>query len=199
MPARMDGRARDVVPPRLLAIAVGLKQGPSGVHPSRRSASKASSSSSVVPRAVPVEVAQLASEATFIGGTALTMFAITLVVRGPASRPPHAAGGPLLHQLRPRRRGRSLNRTISPDGIAALTAPSRPAGELTAHWIAPLPPPSYRCRVWPWASCCFASSPCSRRTSSKPANLDRGARTGAAVAPNNFLFWFLGRGSGVGL
>ena len=51
-----------------------------------RSASKASSSSSVVTKAVPVEVAQMAGEAGFIAGTAFTMFGVTLVVSAPLVR-----------------------------------------------------------------------------------------------------------------
>ncbi len=40
----------------------------------------------MVPKAVPVEVAQMAGEAGFIAGTSFTMFGITLVVSGPLVR-----------------------------------------------------------------------------------------------------------------
>jgi hypothetical protein len=75
-----------------------------------------------VPRAVPVEVAQVAGEAAFIGGTALTMCAITLVVSGPriAPLPPRAPA---------RARARAAGRGLAPRPAriaAAAAAPPAP-------------------------------------------------------------------------
>ena len=139
-----------------------------------RSASKASSSSrssSVVAQAVPVEVAQVAGEAGFIAGTSLTMFAITLVVRG--------------HRRAPRLASLAANRPCAVDGmrIASLYR-SRCRSPAAA-----LPHQASRARAH---RCCT----CAPRPPAGPGHGLRAAARGVSGRGGQALSWLAERSAG---